>query len=97
MCVFYLEYIYLPLKYKIVIECERGVITICVTNEEGKRFSPWMIYPGANYYHYEDRISDVEELVKLTHQAIRKKEIIFLNEKEISSLRVVFVDKWLIV
>lgn len=77
MCVFYLEYIYLPLNYKIVIECERGYITIKVINKEGLIFSPWMIYPDANYYHYEDRITDVKELVELTHQAIVKEEIVF--------------------
>lgn len=80
MCVFYLEYDYLPLNYKIVIECERGVITICVNNQEGQSFSPRMIYPEAKYYHYEDKPEDVAQLVKLTHQAIVKREIIFLDE-----------------
>lgn len=84
MC-FYLEYSYLPSNYKIIIECERGVIDISVTDEVGKIFSPWMIYPGANYYHYEDKISDVcdvEELVRLMHQAIRKRKQFFLMKKK---------------
>ena len=93
MCVFYLEYMYLPSKYKIMIECERGFITIQVTDEDGKRFSPWMVYPGTNYYHYEDRISDIEELVELTYQAIAKEQITFLNNKEISELGITFFDK----
>lgn len=77
MCVFYLEYEYLPSNYKIIIECERGVITICVKNEEGEMFSPSMIYPSAKYFHYEDRIEDIRQLVELTHQAIVKCEISF--------------------
>lgn len=93
MCVFYLEYVFLPLNYRIVIECERGFITICIKNQENKRFSPWMIYPDANYYHYEDRINDIEQLVKLTHQAIVKQEISFFDDKEIVELGIEFFDK----
>lgn len=93
MCVFYLEYEYFPLNYKIIIECERGFITICVKNEEEKRFSPWMIYPNTNYYHYEDRIDDVIQLIELTHQSIVKQEISFFSEQEISKLGIEFYDK----
>lgn len=93
MCVFYLEYDYKPMNYKIFIECERGFITINVTNHEGKRFSPWMIYPDTNYYHFEDRIDDIEDLVKLTYRAISKNEIVFLNDKEVHELGIEFYDK----
>lgn len=79
MGVFYLEYDYIPLKYKIVIECERGFIGITVENKNGEIFSPWMIYPEADYYHFDDKSEDVEQLVKLTHRAFTKQKITFYN------------------
>ena len=79
MCVFYLEYEYMPLHYKIIIECERGFIVITVKNTNGEIFSPWMIYPEADRYHFEDKPEDVEQLVKLTHRAIAKQKITFYS------------------
>lgn len=93
MCVFYLEYEYVPMNYKIIVECERGIFNIEVVNQDEKRFFPYMIYPGINYYHYEDRIEDVKESVSLTHKAISKNEIVFLDDKEIMNLDIEFYDK----
>jgi len=90
MCVFYLEYIYISLNYKIVIECERGAIVIEVRDEEGKRFSPWMIYPNTFYTQWEDRLRDIEELIELTYRAIDKEEIMFLTDEEIRKLARVY-------
>jgi hypothetical protein len=87
MCVFYLEYKYIPLDYKIIIECERGFIIISVTNQIGEKFSPWMIYPEADYSHYEDKAEDVLQLVRLTYQAIDKKEISFCSDDKLKTLR----------
>ncbi len=82
MCVFYLEYDYSPSCYKIIIECERGVITISVKEQTGRHFSPWMVYPESRYYHYEDVDKDVYQLISLTHQAIKKNEIKFITDSE---------------
>ncbi len=86
MCVFYLEYDYSPSCYKILIECERGFITISVKNQAGNRFSPWMIYPESRYYHFEDVDKDIYQLISLTHQAIMKNEIKFLTNNELRKL-----------
>ncbi len=86
MCVFYLEYDYSPSCYKILIECERGFITISVNNQAGNRFSPWMIYPESRYYHFEDVDKDIYQLISLTHQAIMKNEIKFLTNNELRKL-----------
>ena len=67
MCVFGLEYEYIPGKYKIKAECERGFISIEVINEKGLRFYPSMIYPESRYYHFEDRKEDVIQLIELTY------------------------------
>ena len=82
MGVFGLEYIYLPKKYKICIESERGIITIMVKNDENKFFYPSMIYSEANYYHSADNEEDVFQLINLTYKSIIKKEIIFLSSEE---------------
>ncbi|MBP3468022.1 MAG: hypothetical protein J6K26_00695 [Lachnospiraceae bacterium] len=82
MCVFGLEYEYIPGKYKIKAECERGIITIEVINEKGLKFYPSMIYPESRYYHFEDRKRDVMQLIELTYKAIINDEIVFMDEKE---------------
>ena len=82
MCVFGLEYEYIPGKYKIKAECERGFISIEVINEKGLRFYPCMIYPESRYYHFEDRKEDVIQLIELTYKAIKDDEIVFMDEKE---------------
>ena len=82
MCVFGLEYEYIPGKYKIKAECERGFISIEVINEKGLRFYPSMIYPESRYYHFEDKISDIKQLIELTYKAIKDDEIVFMDEKE---------------
>ena len=82
MGVFGLEYIYLPKKYKICIESERGIITIMVKNDEDKFFYPSMIYSEANYYHSADNEEDVFQLINLTYKSIIKKGIIFLSSEE---------------
>ena len=82
MCVFGLEYEYIPGKYKIKAECERGFISIEVINEKGLKFYPWIIYPESRYYHFEDRKEDVIQLIELTYKAIKDDEIVFMDEKE---------------
>ena len=82
MGVFGLKYIYLPKKYKICIESERGIITIMVKNDEDKFFYPSMIYSEANYYHSADNKKDVFQLINLTYKSIIKKEIFFLSSEE---------------
>lgn len=77
MGVFGLEYSYLPQKYKICIESERGIITIMVKNDENQVFYPNMIYSEADYYHCADDKKDVFQLIELTYKAIVEKEIIF--------------------
>lgn len=86
MCVFYLEYDYSPSCYKIIIECERGFITISVKNQDGRCFSPWMVYPESRYYHSEYVDKDVYQLISLTHQAIKKNDIKFLTDSEVCEL-----------
>lgn len=88
MCVFYLEYEYMPNCYKIIIECERGFITISVKDQTGRCFSPWMIYPESHYYHFEDVDKDIYQLISLTHQAIMNNEIKFFTESEMRELSV---------
>ena len=85
MCVFGLEYEYIPGKYKIKAECERGFISIEVINEKGLRFYPSMIYPESRYYHFEDRKEDVIQLIELTYKAIKDDEIVFMDEKEMQN------------
>ncbi len=87
MCVFNLEYHYLPKNYIITFECERGVLVVEAKDPEGRRFSPGMIYPEANYYHYEDVDRDIDQLVSLTYKAIRNQEATFLTDDEYISLR----------
>ncbi len=82
MCVFGLEYKYLPLGYTIKAECERGVITLGVINQEGEMFQPSMVYPQARYYHFADVANDVKQLVELTFKAINSNEIVFMNMQE---------------
>ncbi len=77
MCVFHLEYHYSPSDYKIIIECERGFVTIEVQNKLGEVFWPLMIFPDARYYHYADVEKDVLQLVELTHKAIKEDLIFF--------------------
>ena len=95
MCVFGLEYVYLPLKYTIKVECERGFIQIEIIDEEGKTFSPWMIFPESRYYHFEDKKSDVHQLIELSYKAIVEKKIIFMGKEDrcraLSSIE--FLDK----
>lgn len=79
MCVFYLEYLEIKYNYKIVLECERGFITINVKNQDGAIFSPRMIYPEARYYHYTDVDKDIYQLVQLTYKAIHMQEIKFVS------------------
>lgn len=86
MCVFYLEYDYSPSCYKIILECERGIITILVKDKAGRYFSPWMVYPESRYYHFEDVDKDVYQLISLTHQAIMKNDIKFLTDSEVYEL-----------
>ena len=86
MCVFGLEYEYIPGKYKIKAECERGFITIEVNNEKGLKFYPWIIYPESRYYHFEDRKRDVMQLIELTYKAIIEDEIVFMDGKEMQEL-----------
>lgn len=85
MCVFGFEYTYIPKTYKIKAECERGFITIEVINEKGLRFCPWIIYPEARYYHFEDKKRDVKQLIELTFKAINDDEIVFMDEKEMQN------------
>lgn len=82
MCVFYLEYDYYPSCYKIILECERGFITILVKDQTGRHFSPWMVYPESRYYHFEDVDKDIYQLISLTHEAIKKNDIKFLTDSE---------------
>lgn len=86
MSIFYLEYDYSPSCYKIIIECERGFITISVKDQAGRCFSPWMVYPESRYYHFEDVDKDVYQLISLTYQAIKKNDIKFLADSEVCEL-----------
>lgn len=83
MDVWKLEYSYLVENYKICIECERGIVTITVSNDAGERFYPSLIYSEADYYHFADNKNDVFQLIDLTYKAITKKEIIFFSSEEI--------------
>ena len=77
MCVFKLVYIYKPLNYKIIMDCERAILALYVINEEGKRFWPGMIYPDENCIHDYSKSSDVQRLIDSAYMAIAKKEIVF--------------------
>lgn len=77
MCVFWMEYRYLPSDYMICIECERSIVTVTVTNSEGKRFIPTSFYPEANYYHSVSKDNDLKQLIFLTHKAITSGETDF--------------------
>lgn len=77
MCVFELEYLYIPLGYKIVMVCERGFLVIEVQDKEGNVFWPMMIFKEARYYHFADVEKDVIQLVELTRKAIKENLIIF--------------------
>lgn len=72
--------------YKIILECERGFLTINVKDQVGNIFSPWMIYPEARYYHYEDVDKDIYQLIDLTYNAIKKKEAKFIEPNKVSEL-----------
>lgn len=82
MCVFGFEYTYLPKRYTIRIECERGCLQIEVIDEEEKKFSPWMIFPESRYTHYDDEKSDVKQLIELSYKAIVENKIVFMDEEE---------------
>lgn len=86
MCCFYLEYEYSPQKYKMILECQRGVITLDVKNQEGNTFSPWMIFQEARQQHslYSDQ--DIYKLIGLTHKAIKEQTIIFLSNEKLAKL-----------
>lgn len=86
MCVFYLEYNYVPHKYKIILECERGFITMNVKNQEDHIFSPWMIFPEARYYHFEDVDKDVSQLIELTYKAIKENTIVFNSSDKVEKM-----------
>ena len=77
MCVYEIGYTYVPKDYSIVWECDRGILAVTVKNKEGKRFWPSMIYPEAEYYHYEDVKKDVAQLLDLLIRAIKNDEIVF--------------------
>lgn len=83
MGVFGLTYLYSDaypnsnLRYKIIVESERGIFTLRVENEEDKVFWPETIYPEADCYHYADEKKDIDNLVDLTYQALEKHEIVF--------------------
>lgn len=79
MCVFYIEYEYLPKGYKIIGDCERGYITMTVKNNANQLFRPGFLYPEADRFHFEDRIDDLVELVSLTFEAISSNKIFFLD------------------
>lgn len=86
MCVFYLEYQYYSFNYKIIIECERGFITLKVKDKDNNTFSPWMIFPEARYYHFQDVDKDVSQLIELTYKAIEEQKIEFLTSKKMERL-----------
>ena len=86
MCVFYLEYEYSKKPYKIILECERGFLTIEVEDQAGNVFFPGMIYPEARHYHFEDVDEDIEQLVQLTYRAFEKNEVKFISRDEIKDL-----------
>lgn len=86
MCVFYLEYEYIASHYKIILECERGFLTIKVIDKVNMIFSPWMIYPEARYYHFEDKDEDIYQLINLTYRAIKNKELKFIEQNKVSQL-----------
>jgi hypothetical protein len=86
MCVFFLEYDYTPKGYKILIDCERGIFTVEVKDPNNGVFSPWMIYPESNYFHYEDQEADVIHAVSQIHRAIENSELRFLKDDEIRRL-----------
>ena len=77
MCVFGMDYLYLPKDYKITFECERSVIVVMVHDKSGNLFMPHMIYSEADYYHYEAKDGDLKQLVELVYKAISKNEIVF--------------------
>lgn len=77
MCVFWMEYRYFPADYTIKIECERGIITVCIENKEGKTFRPELFYPEANYCHWQSKAEDVKHLISLTYKAITEGGIEF--------------------
>ncbi len=86
MCVFYLEYEYSKKPYKIILECERGFLTIEVEDQAGNVFFPGMIYPGARRHYFEDMDEDIEQLVQLTYRAFEKNEVRFSPRDKIKDL-----------
>lgn len=86
MCVFYLEYHYVPYQFKIILECERGFLTLTVKNLEENSFSPWMTFPEARYYHYVDVDKDIFQLIQLTDKAIKEKKIVFHSSNEVAEI-----------
>ncbi len=86
MCVYYLEYDYMPKNYKIILECERGIITIKVSNQYKNEFSPWMVYPEFRYFHYQDVDKDIKQLIDLTYIAINNNETKFYTQRQITKL-----------
>lgn len=76
MCVFCLEYRYLPLDYTIRIECERGVVVLGIKNREGKSFCPTYLHPPIRC-RYEDVEADMDELVRFAYEVIRDNQVDF--------------------
>lgn len=73
MCVFNMEYIYLPDESRITFDCERGIICSYIDRKDEKRIWPLNIYPGENYCHDVYDVSEVKKVVKLTAQTIKGK------------------------
>ncbi len=77
MGVFYLEYYYSERDYRIIMESERGYITIMVKDNDDNFFYPSMIFPESKYYHSSKVEKDVLQLVELTYKAIKEDIIVF--------------------
>lgn len=77
MGVFGLEYQYLPESLTLYIESERGIITLKTVNQTKKTFYPSMIFQETDYYHMSDSEKDIEQLIILTHKAIKEQLITF--------------------
>ena len=72
MCVFNMEYIYLPDESKITFDCERGILCPYIDCKDGKRIWPLNIYPGENYCHDVYDVNEVKKIVRLTAQTIKE-------------------------
>ncbi|MEE3496406.1 MAG: hypothetical protein VZR06_14695 [Butyrivibrio sp.] len=69
MCVYRMDYIHIPSGYKIIFECERGVIVAQIANNDIITYLT-EIYPEANYLHYENKEADLKHLINLVYKAI---------------------------